>query len=119
MKSRIAIFEGYGSPFRSASAPSSYGRRPASVGRPSAVGRPLGRPLGRRGYYVPERNESVTESRVPYRKAYRVKAKRNTPAMKRAQKRFSACAKKCAKRRGARQKFPSCVRVCLRKKSKR
>ncbi len=120
MKSRIAIFEGYGTPFSGASR--SYGR-PPSYGRRAAVGGPIfDNPrlsaLGRRGYYVPERNESVTESRRPYRKGYKVKAKRNTPAMKRAQKRFKVCARKCSKVRGARKSFPTCMRKCVTKKSR-
>ncbi len=125
MKSRIAIFSGYASPFR--------GTRRSSMGapifnNPRVSGRRLGGPifdnprlssLGRRGYYVPERNESVTDSRLPYRKGYKVKAKRDTPAMKRAQKRFKVCARKCSKQRGARSKFPTCMRKCIKKKSKR
>lgn len=97
MKSRIAIFEGYGTPF---------GR--SSMGRSS---------LGRRSYIVPAREGSV----VPPRKAYRVKAKRDTPAMKRAAKKFKTCARKCAKKkRGARKNFPSCMRRCITKgRSKR
>ena len=97
-RTRIALFEGYGAPFR-------------SMGRASPS-------LGRRAYYVPPREESLTDSRRPYRKGYKVKAKRNTPAMKRAQKKFKVCARKCATRRGARTKFPSCMRVCLKAKRK-
>lgn len=103
-RSRIAIFEGYGSPFS----------RPAA-----SYGRPYGAPpaMGRRAY-VPERNESATDSRKPYRKAYKVAAKRNTPKMKRAQKRFARAAKTCSRRK--RGTFQACMKKALKsKRSKR
>jgi len=109
MKSRIAVFEGYGVPFRG------MGGRPASMGRPS-MGRPsMGRPsstFGRRSYYVPPRNESMTDSARPFRRGYKVKAAPNTPA----QKKFKKCARKCSTRRGARSKFPTCMRKCMKTK---
>lgn len=124
-RTRIALFEGYGTPFRGAKRPvrgssstRTEVRSPTSTSL-GALSRSFSGTFGRRAYYVPPRNESMTDSRNPYRKGYKVKAKRATPAMKRAQKKFKTCARKCATRRGAHTKFPSCMRKCVRKKSKR
>lgn len=106
MKSRIAIFSGYASPFG----------RPSTgrYGGHSRMGRPS---LGRRSYYVPLREESMADSRRPYR--YEVKAKRNTPAMKRAMNRFSKAAKSCSRKTAKRGSFQQCMSTTLRKKGKR
>lgn len=122
MKSRIAIFEGYTSPF-GRPAPSSLGRRTfgGRLGR-SSLGRPLGGSLGRRAYYVPPARYVSSDDRGGYgparkpRKGYRVKRMKDTPAMKRAQARFKRAAKKCAKRRNARSTFVVCMRRELKKK---
>ncbi len=129
MKSRIAIFEGYGSPFRGASR--SYGRPPKRrrlsapifdnprMSRyadlrtlPKGYGGPIfDNPrvsgLGRGSYYVPASARS---------KPYRVKAKRNTPAMKRAQARFKKAAKFCARTAKGKGRFQSCMRRKLKSK---
>ncbi len=146
MKSRIAIFEGYASPFRGAS--SSYGRPPKRRRSTRRMGAPIfdnprmgapifdnprmsryadlrtlpqgyGAPifdnprvsgLGRGAYYVPASGRA---------KPYRVKAKRNTPAMKRAQARFKKAAKSCARTSKGKGKFQACMRRKLKSKSKR
>lgn len=117
MRSRVAIFEGYSSPFR---------------GRPSSLGRPYGRSLsgpifqnprmagslGRRGYYVPPEypyGPAEYGKRRPkaVRKGYRVKRMKDTPAMKRAMNRFKKAAKACARRRKG--SFQACMRRKLKK----
>lgn len=123
MRSRIAIFEGYGTPFRGATrrlgAP--LFNNPRRQSRPS-LGRPFGGPFGRRAYSVPAERYISSDSRGGYgpgrkpRRGYKVKRMRDTPAMKRAQKRFKAAAKKCSKRRSG--SFQVCMRRAL-KKSKR
>jgi len=116
MRSRIAIFEGY-------SPPRSYGgpivqnaRTPFPTGGVGRYGRPqLGRPLGRRAYYVPpaEYRPEGGVGRKP-RAGYRVKAKRNTPAMKRAMNRFKKAAKSCSRRRKG--SFQACMKKKLKSK---
>jgi hypothetical protein len=118
MRSRIAIFEGYGAPFRGTRRMGgpifNNPRRPAlSLGH-----------MGRRAYSVPAERYISSDSRGGYgparkpRRGYKVKRMRDTPAMKRAQKRFAKAAKKCS-RRSARASFQTCMRRELRKKSKR
>lgn len=139
MKSRIAIFEGYGAPLyanpRQGPSGGPFGaqyfqnqgaRNSGGVGR---YGAPLySNPrtargdagLGRRSYYVPPREESMADSRRPYRKGYRVAKKRNTPAMARAQRRFKKAAKVCSRKaRTGRTSFQTCMKKALRKKGKR
>lgn len=117
MKSRIAIFSGYGNPFGRPSG-GSYGR---SYGRP--IGRISGGAYGRRA--MGRRAYTVDAAYPPDRPhvAYKVKKKRNTPAMKRAMNRFKKAAKSCSRktknsRKGA---FQRCMKVALKKgrKSKR
>ena len=97
MKSRIAVFEGYGIP--------------RSFGRPA--------PFGRRGYYVPpERGYGpLPESGRAYpivRRGYKVKRMKDTPAMKRAQSRMKKAAKKCSRaRKGS---FQKCMKRELKSK---
>lgn len=136
MKSRIAIFSGYKSPFAG---------RP-SLGRPfrSVACLPSGRglsDLGRRGYYVPPRDawDEIRPSlprdavryiqreapgreftRHPSRAGYKVKARSDTPAMKRAQGRMKRAAKTCSRKtKNSRGSFTTCMRRELKKKSKR
>ncbi len=129
MKSRIAIFEGYGAPFgRSSQGRSSlgrplgrspFGRRP-SMGRPLSMGRPSSlSDLGRRAYYVPpERGYGpLREGKRAYpivRKGFKVRKMKDTPAMKRAQARFKKAAKKCSRRRKG--SFQTCMRKALKSK---
>lgn len=100
-KSRIAIFSGY-------APPRSYGAPIFSNPR-----------LGRRGYSVPaERGygplREGSRTRPLVRKAYKVRKMKDTPAMKRAQKRFKAAAKKCSRtaRKGG---FQKCMKAALKK----
>lgn len=107
MRSRIAVFEGYGAPFRGLGGPIFDNPRSPS--------------LGRRGYYVPPQKYVSSDSRGGYgparkpRAGYKVKKMKDTPEMKRAQKRFAKAAKKCS-RRGARS---SSFQVCMRRELKR
>ncbi len=146
MRSRIAIFEGYNkTPFkrrrRSMGAhifADQMGFAPRTM--PAGMGAPLfnnprmqayGAPLfnnprmqeyGRAAYYVAPGFVSDGRSVKP-RKGYKVKAKRNTPAMAKVQRRFKKAAKKCSrqsrnKRKGA---YQSCMRKALKagRRSKR
>lgn len=91
MRSRIAIFEGYGSPFRGS----------------------LNGPFGRRGYRVDPKYRVKAGKTVLVRDGYRVKPAKDTPA----QKKFARCAKRCSRTKG---RFTKCMKVCVRrKKSKR
>ncbi len=97
---------------------------------PQTAARPNGGvgSYGRRAYYVPAEEYAPYRSRGAYgpgrkpRKAYKVKAKRNSPAMRKAMNRFKKAAKSCSKKaakKGARKgAFQSCMQVQL-KKSKR
>ncbi len=103
-RSRIAIFEGYGRPF--------------------GAQRPLGDPFGRRGYYVPRAKYVSSDDRGGYgpgrkpRKGYRVKRMKDTPGMKRAQKRFAKCSRKCSGKKS--RTFAKCMRSCVKsRRSKR
>ncbi len=134
MKSRIAVYEGYAVPFAGRT-----GRRPAKrrLGGPIFDNPRLSRyadlrtlpagygysSLGRRGYTVPaERGYGpLREGKRAYplvRKGYKVKRMKDTPAMKRAQKRFKKAAKFCSRTAKGKGKFQSCMRRKL-KKSKR
>jgi hypothetical protein len=62
--------------------------------------------------YGPLDERGVSPPRIK-RKAYRVKAKRNTPKMKKAQARFKKAAKSCARRRSG------SFQQCMKKKLKR
>ncbi len=126
MKSRIAIFEGYGRP-------ASYGA-PIFSNRNNLQPRPMGRygsrPLppvdgyGRPSYYVPaERGYGPVKKaggrRPTIRKGYKVRRMKDTPAMKKAQRRFKKAAKVCSRKahkRGARKgTFQTCMRRQLKK----
>ncbi len=144
-RSRIAVFSGYGAPFngrrpkrRNYGAPLFDNPRSGPLlGYGRAYGAPLfdnprsspllgyGAPLfdnprsspllgyGRRGYSVKASGRA---------KPYRVPAKRNTPAMKKAMNRFKKAAKSCSRKtRNSRTKgaFQRCMKSALRKKSKR
>lgn len=128
MKSRIAIFEGYGRPSGGRyggpifSNPNNLQPRP--MGR---YGRPLPRPVdgyGRPAYYVPaERGYGPVKKaggrRPVIRKGYRVKRKVNTPAMKRAMNKFKRAAKTCSRKTRVRGSFQACMKKALRKKGRR
>ncbi len=114
---RIAVFEGYGRPFRG----TRYGAAPRLMNDPIGRQRTLGE-LGRRAYYVPREKYVASDSRGGYgpgrkpRKAYRVKRMKDTPAMKRAQRKFTAAAKKCSRKTAKRGSFQACMRAALKKR---
>jgi hypothetical protein len=119
MKSRIAIFEGYRSPFSRAP---SYGFR-RSMGRP--MGSSMGSPLGRRAYRVPAAYEFPRGFPETYgppklkRKAYRVKKGPNSPWQRKFKKIAETCARKS--KHGRKGSYQSCMKKALKKakKSKR
>lgn len=112
MRSRIAVYEGYASPF---------GRSPqGGYGSPAPTSRYGGPSMGRRAYYVPpERGYGPLEEgkrRYPIvRRGYKVKRKVDTPAMKRAMKRFSKAAKSCSRRKRG-TSFQACMKRKLKSK---
>jgi len=129
MRSRIAIFEGYKSPFGNRPPQRAYTRIPASMDRYGAplFNNPRLSDMGRRGYYVAPQyvaaqgeGPGVYEPRVK-RKGYKVKAKRTkvTAAMRKARAKFRKAAKSCSRRRKG--SFQTCMKKALKKsrKSKR